>query len=237
MTKKLQSKKGLFLATVAVATTLCVGGCLCGCSGTITVTSNGNTTTINANGTTTTTTNTNTTPTAKSYNFTDVSAVEVDLNIGDLIISKGDGFTVTATYPEAYAPTVECTNGKLVVKHNGDFNNVGTNEDWGVVITVPEDYKLSNMDLDLSLGNMTLSDLVVESFKAEDSLGSINMNYCVFQTVNIEADMGDVNGTQIGFASGTIETNMGSIDMNGDFDSITAHSDLGTATVNGKKVS
>ena len=219
------AKKSVWLVAAAVVAALCVGGC------TVTVNDSSGSSSSDGSGFS------QSDFTEKTESFENVSSITVDVVIGDINISKGDGFSVTCSFPEEYMPSMECTDGNLNVTLNtSDSISLKDGATATVTITVPEDFKLTDMSLKTSLGSMDLKDLVSENFKAETAVGDIVMDYCVFQTVNIESELGNITGTEIGFDSGTVHAESGDVSMDGDFDSIDASTDLGTATVNGKEV-
>ena len=166
-----------------------------------------------------------------------VSRISADEEIGSLVIEKGSEFKVVCTYPEKYMPTVKSEGDQLIISQADLENaNVTNSGSWGTYITVPETSAMTNIELEMSLGSITLSDISSDEISVQNDLGNIDMTGCSFSIADIETDAGDIKGENLEIGSGEVSADLGDIELNGNIGDVRVHSDLGAVSVNGQAI-
>ncbi|WP_294242805.1 DUF4097 family beta strand repeat-containing protein [Pseudobutyrivibrio sp.] len=171
----------------------------------------------------------------------DVTKVNLDMDIGDVEIKYGPTFQVEYYYPKKFAPKVELNNGVLTIQQsqkNWNFNGnfFGQNEkNYEMTITIPKGSDLSDLDIDLDLGDLELEGLVADTLTINNELGDVNIHNCQGKNIDITAKLGNVNFTNSVYPTVIVNADLGDVNLDGDFDSIDAHVDLGDLDIRTEK--
>lgn len=171
--------------------------------------------------------------------FTDL---DVELDLGSVTVQPGEDFGIRLSWTPGnsdYALHYEVKNGTLRVWNSSiDLIRLPTSVPTlhsDVVITVPEGTRLSQADLDLSLGDAYLSgfqvqDLTVDCDLGEASiayleageaeltldLGSLTLLDCRFMDAGVSLSMGDLNASELTVTGElTVDSDMGSVELYG----------------------
>ena len=216
--------KKMRIAGAAGVATLCVAGCLAGC--TVTVESSGSNVNRDA---------TSTNLTTESYAFSEqITAVTIDCKAADVNIVKGtDQVTIDCNLPADYQPTVECDGETLSITQTAD-DNVNMNGDWAITIAVPETCDLQTINAEQNLGDFNMSDTDCRSVKVENNLGNITFTNSLMATGELEANLGNIIMTNSSIEEGSVQTNMGDITLDGTYENVKWGTDMGKVTVNGE---
>lgn len=190
--------------------------------------------------------------------------MDINLAVGDLEIVYGDDYMVSYNYPAKIEPNVKSENGKLVITQNSKMNNISLlnfdglkslkDMDYDIVITIPNDTKLSDVSLNLDMGEITFADITMEDLTIDADMGNVEISKSTMKNVSVDADMGNVELTDLIFDKaecdadmGNIEikgstfdkaecdADMGSIQIAGDFNEVTANCSMGSVSVDTKK--
>ena len=125
--------------------------------------------------------------------------IEADIKVGDFKIVKGDSFKYSYSANRAWLiPEIKITKGTLSIKQSGKSKtNVGSNN-ASVTITVPEDTIFSDLDIDVNVGEVNLSDFFADKINVDVNVGEINLKNVDFTKGEFEVDVGDlqVNGVK-----------------------------------------
>lgn len=184
--------------------------------------------------------------------------IDVDASIANVTVTGGDDYTLyisSDTTLGGYSLKWEVKNGVLKIRDAGsmgqitinsldDFKNIfGVNATaMDVIITVPEQYLLTKVEVKTGLGDVFLSSLDVEKkLTAKTGLGDVECyEICAYDDVKLESGMGDVtlavtepySGTEFDLHSGmgTIEAQINGLEKDWDYEAKTG---MGTVTLNG----
>ncbi len=171
----------------------------------------------------------------------DVTKVNLDMDIGDVKLKYGPTFQVEYYYPKKFAPKVELDNGVLNIsqsQRNWNFNGnfFGQNEkNYEMTITIPKGSDLSDLDIDLDLGDLELEGLVADTLTINNELGDVNIRNCQGKNIDITAKLGNVDLTNSVYPTVIVNADLGDVNLDGDFDSIDAHVDLGDLDISTDK--
>lgn len=159
----------------------------------------------------------------ESGELTGITAIEVDVDCGDIWLQEGDACGVSLDWNMSnYAMSYQVENGVLKVE---DESWEGTK--WGdnfnieskVILTVPAGTALDALDLSTEFGDIEVdAAITARSAELSTSMGDINCRSLQAGELDAESDMGDVNlhlpGSQEEY-NWDLETNMGALTVDG----------------------
>jgi len=165
----------------------------------------------------------------KTEEFSNISALEIELSNRNLVIEESDDEKVHLTYyqgKEASERIVTKDNqGTLSVqqpKHLVSFGwsnsirsflNLFNNEEQRstVTLSLPKGTKLSTLKGNSSLGDVSLSGLNVQKLELSLSAGGLTINNSTIDNGSLSNSLGDINLNQSKLADSTIKLSSGSI--------------------------
>ncbi|MEG1931595.1 MAG: DUF4097 family beta strand repeat-containing protein [Pygmaiobacter sp.] len=140
-----------------------------------------------------------------------IRKLEVELVAGEFVLQQGDNFAVEASTSARSSVTSKVESGVWKIKTT-QKNNIKQRE--GVVtITIPYDYDLEELELDLAAGSITVNDITAQQANIVVGAGEIDFTGCTLANAEFECAMGQLTfeGTLTG--RGTINCGMGQIDI------------------------
>ncbi len=176
----------------------------------------------------------------------DISAIDIECATSKIIIEAGDKYNVSFKGIEKLSPAVSVSDGRLVVKQKGDRDlDLGDLRDKGqeniLTITIDEDRRLENLNLDVAMGDVKMDDVEVDNITIDAAMGNVNADDVECSQVTLSAAMGNITLTDSKFADLKASADMGNIAIDTDEDikkyDIEASSDMGNVKINGEKVS
>lgn len=191
----------------------------------------------------------------QEYTDIEFSNIDIDLAFANVEIKQGDNYKVVVEYPEDYMPDVKVENDTLKIKHESKNFKVnftgGTNNLCDVTIYVPESTELGQVKIETDLGNVEvktalicdelnitadLGNVEMKNVEAQDldiqaALGNVEIKDSSLGTVHIEADLGDVSLKDCKFDTADITNDLGAIEVDGEFNNLTAECSLGALDV------
>lgn len=165
----------------------------------------------------------------KTEEFSNISALEIELSNRNLVIEESDDEKVHLTYyqgKEASERIVTKDNqGTLSVqqpKHLVSFGwnnsirsflNLFNNEEQRstVTLSLPKGTKLSTLKGDSSLGDVSLSGLNVQKLELSLSAGGLTINNSTIDNGSLSNSLGDINLNKSKLSDSTIKLSSGSI--------------------------
>lgn len=169
----------------------------------------------------------------------DVTKVNLDMDIGDVEIKYGPVFQVEYYYPKKFAPKVELKDGVLSIKQseNGwNFNgSLFGEKNYEMTITIPNGSILSDLDIELDLGDIEIEGLSADTLTINADLGDVKIHNCQGTKVDTTAELGEIELTNCVYPTVIANADLGDVNLDGDFDSIDAHVDLGDLDIRTEK--
>ena len=165
------------------------------------------------------------------------SDIDAELKYGELIVKYGDSYSFSYdNYPQGSEPTFKIKNNKLEIRQKGKvgFNLLGNNNfDGKVIVTLPQD-TVADMELNLNMGSLNLSDMYFGNINVDADMGSITIKNCEMEKVNLQADMGSIDLIDCEFTDGDFDANMGGITLKDcSFQTADCDADMGSIEVSG----
>lgn len=171
------------------------------------------------------------------------AALEIDGDLMDFTIQKGDSWNVEYECTEYLEPEIkvdEKANGKTQItitqpnasKYSGNnFNNVNCK----LTLTMPADASISDCNVYLDLGDMDIYGVTADVVDVQMDLGDMDIDNCDFNKLTIVSDLGDVTIQNSKIGSGDIEADLGNTDvLNCDFKDMKVVADLGDVDIDSK---
>ncbi|MBO6215262.1 MAG: DUF4097 family beta strand repeat protein [Lachnospiraceae bacterium] len=154
-----------------------------------------------------------------SEDYDNISQIEVDCDIINLIIKEGDRTNISIESQKDMAPTVTSAGNVVSIKQNlsssyrGDFKLSDLKDHiCDVTITVPAN-GISQFSADVSLGEIDISDLNSLSVSIISNAGDISIDNLTSQQLTVDADMGNIEGSNISAATASFNADMGNVDI------------------------
>lgn len=107
------------------------------------------------------------------------------------------------------------------------------NERCDMTLTVPEEAVMKNMEIKVSMGNISVKGITASDCDALNSMGSCTFKKCSFDESTLSTSMGEiiVKDTELGEAE--VDNDMGSIQIEGcTFQNLSADNTMGDTSIN-----
>lgn len=149
-----------------------------------------------------------------SVSLKEFDKIVLHTSVTDINITKGDSYSISYKVREEFVPTIENNNGTLSVNCtnkgiNFSLFNFGSNENEYITITVPADKDCTDIQIegstaditirdlcicgsvDVSTGDIKLSNVSGEKLYLETSTGDKEINSCRFEELKLHSSTGE----------------------------------------------
>ena len=146
-----------------------------------------------------------------------ISAVDVDLEVGNVSILEGSGFIEADQHDFS---SYEISDGVLKIKQNPSYKNHWENTEPDPVVTdnmphiwiyLPETDLVESVSVDLKAGTFDMSSVHPDNISINCDLGDIRLESVDFIHGQIFAKMGNITLESISFTDLTVDEKMGNI--------------------------
>ena len=164
----------------------------------------------------------------QNYDFSNekITDVVIDMNAADINIQDGSEFSIDASFPEKYMPTVEVKNGKLTINQHQSVKNIKNFDDYKLDIVVPS-AGLDSLKIDIAAGDIDIQNINVKKLDLDANAGDIDINDMVADKITVDVNAGDVDVMDTTSKSIEVNANAGDVDITGTYDKIDCDCDLG----------
>lgn len=143
--------------------------------------------------------------------------IEVEAPVANVIIQTGEDFSVELEWLDDGQYTLNYSISRDALRVTGRPNSVDGHTDTRVLITVPSGTVLSEIDIEVGLGDVTVEDVVATDFNCDVGMGDLTWNGSLVPDMELNTGMGDVR-----IATDTIDgweceltTGLGEVQVNG----------------------
>lgn len=161
----------------------------------------------------------------KTVDLDAFSQLEVNVNAADVEIKRGESYQVQYYMLSSEVPTIEVKNKKLIVNSKDmasvhsivnfqffDFEFLSSDSKReGIVITVPKDIELSEANVKVESGNITLTDLTIHTAYASSAYGDVKVSNFISDEVNFSSESGDIELTNVEMKQNQVVTEYGKL--------------------------
>ena len=120
-------------------------------------------------------------------------SISLSAEIANIDISNGDSFTLEYEIGSNATLEYEVSDGTLTIKQKVKTKMFNNNEKYNIIITVPENTKLENVEIEANVGDIDLESLDTNFCYISADVGDIDLSDITFNTMEIDANVGDVN--------------------------------------------
>lgn len=123
-----------------------------------------------------------------------ITAIKLNVDLGDVSICQGDAFSIDANMPEKLMPDIYVEDEVLVIENHQEVslsNGISLEDDYYIDITVPEGAKLSCVNINLNLGEIALADINSNEITLVLACGSVTIDNIVGQKLSSTVNLGD----------------------------------------------
>ena len=172
--------------------------------------------------------------------YSGVEKLDINMAVGDVVIEQGSTFNVDFKGHEDLLPEVTLKDNKLSIKQKKDIklrptnlNNLKSN----LTVTVPSSVTLKELEADLDMGDLDISEVACGKLKADLSMGNLEINDVEAEKIEADNDMGDCKIYNAKFDDLTADCDMGNLKLkltdSSDNYGIHAKCDMGNVTIDG----
>ena len=171
-----------------------------------------------------------------------VNAIKINAALMDISFSEGDECSVSYQGSKELMPDCSFDSDKkcLIIKQKSNIKpNKNLNYESKLTIVVPKQNRLSEFDLELSMGNVEGAELISEEVEISDNLGNVSFERIEAASIDIDANLGDVRLEKVKASEIEIDASLGNAIINLEDDintyEIKAEASLGTITIGNDK--
>lgn len=135
---------------------------------------------------------------SKVLNKSSFSSLIIDSEASDVIVKTGKEYSVRYKGGQKIKPRIENKNGQLIIKQKGDSNN-----DPSIVITVPSDNKINQVDIKSEAGDINVNDIELQTAQLNTQEGDLVVEGATLNNGQLNAEEGDVNLSDVVAKTGT----------------------------------
>lgn len=147
----------------------------------------------------------------------DITELFIDIDVCNVEVKEGDGFTVTGKNLIKDTVTAKEENGRLSVCQNWHVKhiNIAKTPDQQLVITVPADFYAEYIDMNFGVGDISINGLNAKNGHYEFGVGNVEMERCCADRIKIDSGVGEINIKDSSFNDAIFETEVGKVTFAG----------------------
>lgn len=149
-----------------------------------------------------------------SVDLQDVKDIELSMDIGDVVIQKGEKAKLSIHNIKRNYVKIEEKNKKteIKVKHSNKLmDGINATAEESIVLTLPSDaYEVA---IDSDVGNIRVQDLMFHKLDIENSLGNVVLKDIITYQLSVEEQAGDIQADGKFYNKTEIENDLGNIDL------------------------
>lgn len=173
-----------------------------------------------------------------------IDKIQVDVDITDLELVYGESYIITYKFPENKSPEFSVKDGKLSVidkRRKVSFNVTNgfgiTSDSYKMIIQVPYETKLEDINLNVELGSIQITDISSKALEIKAECGSVECNQVTIDDATIKAELGSIEVDKSIVKSGDIKAECGSVELDGDFEKLKVKCEIGSIDITSDKSS
>lgn len=174
-----------------------------------------------------------------SEDLSPFSQIEIDTDVMNINIEKGDNYHLEYDCTENRQPEIEVTGNKLKLKQpkaKGWLRN-HINYKCDMTLTIPEGTVLDNADITTDVGNVYINNTECNDIKLELDVGNLEIKLCTFKDSEIESDVGNIKINQSDIGNSNIETDTGDVNIKEcEFKDIEIYNDIGNVDLDSSHI-
>ncbi len=168
-----------------------------------------------------------------------IEKIEIDGDVMNLTVTKGDKVSVSYDGIDKLEPTVAVDDGVMTIKQPKtrlnaiDLSNIKSN----LSVTLPEE-GITALNINVDVGNIDITGIIVGRLDVNADTGDIEGNDITAQNASFDADVGNIQIKSLDFKDLSADADVGNIQITTDKDlsdyDIELSADLGHISFDGK---
>lgn len=145
--------------------------------------------------------------------FSEITRLDLDVKAANLHIrTEGQEFKVE-TYQVPDTTKIENKDGKLIIKDNNKIFSY--KNESSIIIYIPENIKLEEIDLDIGAGRLTIDKLDVKDAEFQFGAGSVEIKNMKSEKSSIECGAGQVIISESELTNTDLDAGIGKVEFSG----------------------
>ncbi len=157
-------------------------------------------------------------------------AINLDTNVMDITIERGEGYHLSYNCEKYLEPEFEVKNNTFTLSQpdvSSPVFNISSNK-CSMTLTVPSDVYFTKIDITSDVGAVSIEDIGAKTAIFQADVGDLTLDTCAFSDTNITADVGDITSLNTDLGNATISADVGDIELNdATFESLDLSNDVG----------
>lgn len=160
--------------------------------------------------------------------------ISIDTDIAGIKLVKGEEYKVSYKYPEEELPEIKVSGDTLHIKHKQKIDLINNSEEDSrtIVITIPEEAILKDIQMDNYVGTVYITDMVAENCDITVKTGDVEVQNCKFTECVVSNSVGEITITDSEAEMCEITAKTGDVNVeNCRLEKCIAESNVGTVSV------
>ena len=146
--------------------------------------------------------------------FTDIIA---QLAVTELRVEPGEDYSMTIVEGAGKSFSYKVENSTLLLKEE-ESKPIHDTESSQIVITVPEDAYLGEIEIQQGVGEIVIRDLTFRELDISAGIGNTELEHLSVESLTIEGGMGNIKGRNLKVSKELdLDNGVGTVDLAGDF--------------------
>ena len=124
----------------------------------------------------------------------DFSSIRIHSAVMEVKIEDGEQFKIEGNYTRDWLkPNYSVKNGQLeITQHKKKNGFTGGNNNCRIVITMPSNTKLSDVDIDSNVGDIRLRKFAADNIDIDVNVGEVSVRDVAFNKIEVNTNVGEV---------------------------------------------
>ena len=145
-------------------------------------------------------------------------SIAVDADVMELQIVRGEEFGIQYDCTEDMIPQDKVEKEKLVIQQKKKKNELFGTHRCSVVVTIPSEISLKNIDVETDVGDVELNQITVDRLDGQSDVGDVKLENVTAKELYWENDTGNIELAACSFDELDISTDVGDIEIESDQD-------------------
>ena len=160
--------------------------------------------------------------------------ISIDADVAGIKLVKGEVYKVSYKCPEEEVPDIKVSGDTLHIKHSQKIDLINNSEEDSrtIVITIPEEAILKDIQMDNHVGTVHIADMAAENCDITVNTGDVNIENCELEECIVSSTVGTVSIIETEAKLCEVNANTGDVNVeNCELVKCSAESNIGTVSI------
>lgn len=130
---------------------------------------------------------------SEEIELNDFNNISIDGKVLKVVIKSGDSFNYEIDCTkERLIPSVSISKNILEIKQD-NIGHIHSNNNCKITITIPRDKILGDIDIDVNVGEIEISDISANDVDIENNVGEIKIKDVTFEKLEADSNVGEIS--------------------------------------------